>query len=810
VQDMLQQVLISLDPQTVLLVSGILAVVTVVALAGWGRHYRHLRAAREDISHLQAVASKGREILAAAPDGLFLWDHVLGGITVSRRLSVLLNLEAGLYARYDDIRERFDGDSLKALERGCSALRGNGTPFDLLLRSGDRTIQAIGQRAETSAGQAVADLVWMRDITEIVVAGQSEMIAASSVEDTRIDDRHLTALLDAMQIPVWLRDAKLERVFSNVVAAHRTEPPAALAVRAQQTGVAAFERQLTDVDGVATLMEVVEIPLDAVGGGFLGYAIPVTGGALAVDVPVLSPQSIEPVFDELPTAVALFASDTRLEYVNAAYCRLWGLDQRWLQSRPDMNELLEKLRQNRSLPEVENFRDFKKQEIARFQSLNEPASTMMHLPDGRSIRHRIVPCGDGGLAHLFEDWSEHLDLRRSNKELGAVQVETLENLQEGVAVFGSDGRLKLFNPVYCRLWTLPEADLLDRPHLTEVLEKSRRLFPLPEDQVDWADDDWDRHKSGVAARMLSRTRSAGQVHMRNGNVVEYANIPLPDGAVLLSYIDITDSARVEQALRDQGQALEDANRMKSEFIADVAREIRTPLNTVIGFADMLDQEYFGQLNPRQGEYARGISGTSRNLMNVVAEILDLAAMDAGQMNLDLQGVEVHGLLVSALQLVKDRARRKNIKLAFECPPDIGWVVGDSERLRQVVYKLLSNAVSFTPAHGNISLSGVRTRSHIEVTVRDSGIGIPAADKQRIFEPFDKGSAGAPANAADTDVSDRGTGLGLTIVKRFVEHHGGQVEVRSQLGRGTTVICRLPVQHRAAAATDAVPTISPDA
>ncbi len=797
-QEQLIKYLQSVEPQILLAAAGAVALASVISIIGWWVQARRTRRARAEASHLLAVAIKGKEILAAAPDGLFLWDHVLGGITISRRLVTLLNLEAGINARFDDIRVLFEGDALKALERGCSALRGNGTSFNLVLKSEDRTLHAIGQRALSEKGDPVSDLVWMRDISELV-SGDVAIDAAEPAipSGPEYGDRHLTALLDALPIPIWLRDGKLQLAFANIAATDIAELSSDLARKSKDISAAVSERRLVDLEGLATLLDINEIPLNAMGGGTLGYAIDRTAETNAKSDSAQpstagGPQSLQDsVLDELPTAIAIFKADTRLDYFNAAYSRLWGLDPGWLKNNPHLEDVLEKLRENRSLPEVTDFKAFKEQEIARFLSLNAPHNDLLHLPDGRSIRHRIAPYGTGGIAHTYEDQSERLDLQRAFKELGAVQIETLDNLHEGVAVFGSDGRLKLFNPIYAQFWNLEAEVLENRPHIIEVLELTRPLMPPPKGSNQWRDDTWQDHKALLAARLLSRAQSEGQIQLTNDTVIEYANVPLPDGAVLLSYIDITDSARIEQALRDRAQALEDANLVKSQFIADVAREVRTPMNTVIGFADMLGQDYFGKLNPRQSEYAEGISTTSKALVDVVGDILDLAAMDAGQLEMKLDSIDIHGLLVSTLHLIENRAKRKNITLTFECPPDIGWAIADSDHLKQILYKLLTNAITYTPPHGSVTLTGRRSKTDVEIIIADTGVGIPQSDKDRIFSAFDTGSTDAPAHTSAPGDAHRGVGLGLTIAKRFIERQGGSIEIRSQLGRGTTVLCRLP-------------------
>ena len=789
----------------------VLAVVTLVSVGlallfalGWARQRAKRLQAESERDHLFAVAQKGKEILAAAPDGLFLWDHVLGGVTVSRRLAVLLGLKAGTHARYDDIRECFKGESLKALERGCSALRGNGKPFDLVLLFGDRLIQAIGQRAETEAGDVQADLVWMRDVTELTNGAKApDGVSNPEKPANRYDDRHLTALLDAMPIPVWLRDSKLNIAFANRASAGVVDNNTTLAEKARSGGSIASERRLIDRDGKAQLIEMMEIPLGAQdngevkqNSGTLGYALDRSEREEMESAFLRHRQARDAVLEGLPTAVAIFGSDMLLEFANTSYASLWNIERLWLRDSPSLADVLEKQREDRSLPEVPDFRAFKEEQLARFRALTEPVNEMLYLPDGRALRQRIQPHDGGGLVYSFEDMSERLDLQRSYKELDAVQSETLDNLHEGVAVFGSNGRLKLYNPVFANLWHLDDEVLALNPHLTEILNYTRALRPAPDNSDSWSEDDWSAHKALITTQLLSRAQSSGRLLLTNGTVVDFANVPLPDGAVLLSYVDVTDSARVETALRDRAQAMEQADVMKSEFIADVSREVRTPMNTVIGFSEMLSKEYFGSLTPRQNEYATAIADTSRNLMAVVGDVLDLASMDAGQLELAKESVDIHGLLVSAFNLIQDRAKRRNLKLEFDCLPDIGWMTGDNNRLKQVLYNLLANAATYTPPRGTITLKAERDQDDVVIQVIDTGIGIPQSDKDRIFSAFDKGSSASPANEADNPHNsdghgERGVGLGLTIAKRFVERHGGKIEVRSLVGRGTTVEIRLP-------------------
>ena len=771
------------------------AVAALVGFVVFIMQRQKLTAVETERQRLEAVALKAKEMLAATPDGLFLWDHANGGFTCSRRLAVLLNLKDGILSRYDDLRERFEGESLKTLEQCVSLLRGPGTPFDVMLISGRRRIQAIGGRAETDDGNVLADMVWMRDITSTGETGVGRRV--SSINTSGLEDRHLTALLDAMPLPVWLRDSKLSLAFINHAARNVVSADAGMAARARQQRGTVTERMHVNAGGEERLLEISETPLGILGGGdakdgdsnasatggTIGFAIDRTESEVKEDELARFSAERNPVLETLDTGIAIFDADAKLRFFNAAYATLWDLEPDWLAGDPELGEILERLREHRKLPELSDFRDYKMRLLEQFETLTQPSEELMHLPDGRAIRALVNRQGKGGLVFVFDDVSDRLDLERSFKSLIAVQKETLDNLHEGIAVFGADGRLKLFNPVFMGLWGLDEAMLTDAFHVSDFVDHSRQHLTV---EGGWDDLSWGVHKDMVVNRLMRREASTGKLELANGTVIDYANLPLPDGAMLLSYLDVTDTAQVETALRQRAEALSEADRLKNEFIANVSFEVRTPLTTVIGFADMLGQEYFGKLNRRQAEYAKGILETTNGMMAVVGDILDLASIEAGRLKLDRDTLDVHELLVSALNLIRDRARKKEIKLEFDCPPDIGWIDADAKRLKQVIFNLLTNATTFTPERGTVRLEARREDDDLILTVADTGIGIPQADRERVFQPFDQGS--------NPEADKSGAGLGLSLVRNFIALHDGAVDVKSPPGRGTTITCRLPAKR----------------
>ena len=251
---------------------------------------------------------------------------------------------------------------------------------------------------------------------------------------------------------------------------------------------------------------------------------------------------------------------------------------------------------------------------------------------------------------------------------------------------------------------------------------------------------------------------------------------------------VLDTAvRQRRELRVTSRQLDLASRHKSEFLANMSHELRTPLNAIIGFSDVLDQRLFGELNERQAEYTHDIASSGRHLLDLVNEILDLSKVEAGKMELEPSEFDLAETVRGAVGFVRERAAAHRIEVATDLPADLGTVAADERKVRQVLLNLLSNAVKFTPDGGTITVRASRTAGEVAISVRDTGIGIAPADQVKVFDEFQQvGKAG--------DRSREGTGLGLTLAKRFVELHGGRMWVESELGTGTMFTFTIPIDH----------------
>jgi signal transduction histidine kinase len=672
----------------------------------------------------------------------------------------------------DHLIEQMPSSALAALRADLQELARTGHGFFRrvsTLETASRLLEISGHRAVAAQGGPSLELVWVTDITE-------REAAASARAAAQRDLVQLREALDRVPMPVWWRDERLQLVGGNRRfgdMAGLGQLTAALAARAVENAAAVGERQTLTIGGEHRPFELVEVPLE--GGGTVGFGRDrheIEAVQAELDRLTLGHRE---VLEALGTAIAIWGPDARLLFHNTAFERLWNLESDWLALEPSLPELLDRLREMRALPEHADFRRFKADQVAQLADLVEPRDELLHLPDERTLRLRISRHPFGGLTYTYEDVTDKLALERSYNTLIDVQRETLDNLFEGIAVFGSDGRLKLWNPAYADIMELQPADLANRPHIATLIDKARALYDTGED--------WERTRFAAIERVTNYTGHSERVERRDGSVLDVNAVPLPDGNLLLSYLDVTDSIRVQRALREKNEALETAGHLKSEFIANVSYELRTPLNAIIGFAEILTAQYFGTLNERQVEYSRGILDSSQRLLSLINDILDLASIEAGQLALERAPVDIHALLAGILALSRERARRLSITLDFDCPTDIGTVVLDERRIRQALFNLVSNAIKFTPTGGEVSLSAWREPGEIVFSVTDTGIGIAPEHQARVFEKFERGE---PASR------QAGAGLGLSLVKSFIELHGGTVELESALAHGTRVCCRLPV------------------
>jgi signal transduction histidine kinase len=246
------------------------------------------------------------------------------------------------------------------------------------------------------------------------------------------------------------------------------------------------------------------------------------------------------------------------------------------------------------------------------------------------------------------------------------------------------------------------------------------------------------------------------------------------------------NARLFREIEEKSHQLEIASQHKSEFLANMSHELRTPLNAIIGFSEVLSERMFGELNEKQEEYLKDIYASGTHLLSLINDILDLSKIEAGRMELELTDFHLPQAIDNALMLVRERAGRRSIALHLNVDERLGQIWADERKIRQVFLNLLSNAIKFTPEGGRVEVAAVPKDGSVEVSVSDTGVGIAPADQEAVFEEF--------RQVGTAEKKAEGTGLGLTLCRKFIELHGGRIWVKSQVGEGSTFTFTIPVRH----------------
>ena len=774
-----------------LLAASLALAVAVVWLLAALRGWRGIHAQDEaEIQRLNSELGAARALLNSESQAILTWEH---GSETPRLMAYTLPAELGVpvqlrqLARFASWLER---ESALALETNVKAMRHSGDSFNEVLTTG------AGANIEVE-GRPSGPFVVLR-FRALREHGEERARLMARLREAEDELSAFRALSQALPMPAWLRDG--EDRLSWVNSAYASAVDAGSAQEVIEAQIELLEaRQRSQIDNTLASGKVFRERLQTIVGGerrsYDTVALPAgaSGGGVAIDVAPLESARGEldrqmaahaRTLNRVATGVAIFATDRRLSFYNEAFAALWSLPSAWLDQRPSLGEILDKLRAERLLPEQIDYRAWRARQAAAFDNTahQDLQEDWWHLPDGRAIHVAADQRPDGGVTFLYDDVTERLALESRYNALIHMQRETLDHLREGVAVFGSDGRLQLFNPAFEQVWSLDGAFLKNGPHVDEV---KAACAPRLDDAAPW-----ERTREAVTGMDEERSAFDGHVTLKDGTEVAYAGIPLPDGATMMTYADITDSKRVEQALIERNEALEASDRLKNTFISHVSYELRTPLTNIIGFSELLGEPRVGDLNERQRDYLGDIRSSSQTLLAIINDILDLATIDAGALELKKREADVRDIVRAAELGVKERIAAERITLDIDIAPDVESIVADDKRVTQILYNLLSNAIGFSGADGTITMKCRREGEMIAFSVQDTGCGIPEEFQESVFQRFESRPQGS---------QHRGAGLGLSLVKSLVELHAGHIELRSEPGSGTTVTVLLPEHGQSRAA-----------
>ena len=733
------------------------------------------------LADLSATIERSDALLSSRDARIVMWD------TNSQKPEIIGSMPVGSGAPMDRGHFLAFGRwltplSAGALDRSIGTLRTKGTFFEISCTT------ITGHQLDVQ-GRRTGTISFVRFIGLTEIQSENARLKREAIE---LNEAYslLSSLAETLPFPMWRRNLSgavswSNKAFQNLVLkdVKKLLPTSSGGSLPELFGTQArelmerkrlndgrFEDQVaTVVDGERKVFDVIDV---ATSSGSAGFARDVSDMDALREEFDRTLRSQSDTLNQLTTAVAIFDTSQKLRSFNSAFQKLWDLDIPFLEGIPTHGLLLDRLRTDGKLPEQPDWKRWREQILGAYRA-PEAIEDWWHLPDGRTLRVLANPQPKGGAIWVFENMTEKFDLESRYNTLMKVQGETLDSLAEGVAVFGSDGKVRLSNPAFASLWSLPKELSSEGVHISAIRAACKDSAPNKE---------WDIFVGSATGFDDARDGRTGQIELNSGLVLAFTQVPLPKGQTMLTFVDITDTVHVARALKDKNEALKRADALKNDFIKHVSYELRSPLTNIIGFTELLQLPSTGVLSERQGDYLDHIATSSTVLLTTVNDILDLASVDAGIMELAISEMDVNAVVTDVTRIFASRFAENNIKLKITNSIEVTSFKADAERVRQILGNLLSNAANYAPDGSTVTLAANRDGNDVLISVHDDGPGMKKDVLDSAFERFV-----AHANGGRRG----GTGLGLSIVKGLVELHRGTVAINSKPGEGTTVVCRFP-------------------
>ena len=611
---------------------------------------------------LQTSLKRMQHLLDAAP-AIPLLVRVDGRIEAPERLARWFGLESipkYLSELAGKDAEGLSAEQVEELSEMVRRTQKSAAPFQLTVTppGSRRSLSLQGTLADAQVSPGGAAIVWVFDFTN----SEEELVRLrESAERAQGDFFALIGLIEAAPIPMWFRDAEMQlrlvnqtyidavgaaslaQVVENQIELLEPEGGKSPAEIARECFTSKSESQRIDavtINGERRSVRVTELPLGE--EGIAGYAIDIEEQQQLDREFRAFREAQRAMLDQLSVGVAQFNSEEKLTFANRPYRRLFGLSPGSVEARIPFERFLSDAHEHGSTPEVRDFPEWRAEHRAWFDS-PKMVEENWPLPGGTHLRIVAQPMPDGGMVMIAEDRTEQLALSATRDTLLRTRTATLDSLFEALAIFAPDGSVQLWNRSFAGTWGL-DAEFLDtHPSaeglLTAIGQNLRN--PAEAEQIG----------AVVRAATLDRKEKRGQVALRDGRTLRFAGVPLPDGNGLLTVLDITDSQKAEQALRERAVALEEADAVKARFLANMSYEFRTPLTSIGGFAELLQNGAAGELSESASEYVNAILSSVERLTDQVENVLDLSQSQAGLLPIDKQEIDLLQFLTG---LVRER------------------------------------------------------------------------------------------------------------------------------------------------------------
>ncbi|MXO73714.1 histidine kinase [Altererythrobacter aerius] len=680
-------------------------------------------------------------------------------------------------------------EQLAQLAALVSRTQKTAAPFRMAITpaGSQRSLAVRGTLADPQVAPGGAALLWIFDFSE----SENELAnLRAEASRARADFAALVGLIEAAPMPMWFRgtDARLKLVNRAYVAAVGAESAdAAVAAQAElieavdglsaaQIAAQASQRKApierivaATIGGQRRSLRVSDLPLGD--DGVAGYAIDIEEMEELSRVFRAWRDAQRDMLDQLPVGVAQFGADRRLSSANQPFRRAFAMRPGASQGL-EFERFLREAREAGRTPEVRDFPAWRAERLEWFLA-DEPVEENWPLSDGTHLRIVAQPMPDGGLVLIAEDRTESLALSATRDTLLRTRTATFDSLFEALAVFAPDGHMQLWNRRFAGAWGLDDEALGGHPSADELVRQIAPLLDRPQQAKGIGEI--------VRGATLDRKQTAGRVSLADGRTLEIAGVPLPDGNGLLTVLDITASQLAEDALRERNQALEAADEVKTRFLANMSYELRVPLTSIGGFAELLKAGVAGELSEQAREYVAAILESVQKLTDQVENVLDLSQSEAGLLPLSRTRFDVMPFVTRVVRERETAIVSGGLSLDLRGSKALK-VDADERQLGRAIGQLLDNAIAATPRGGKILVDLSRKADGLRIVVSDNGKGMTAAELRRALEGLRTGPDGKP---------ERRQGLGIPLARQLVEAHGGTLEIVSRPHEGTFATITLP-------------------
>lgn len=784
----------TLTPTALVLLGLLLAAWTMAAL--WVVASARLRQRKAD--GMQRQSRRLARLVDESP-AVPLLVRADGRIEAPQRLANWLGLDAVPQFLTELDGERIDGGEgglttaqINELTEAVRRCQRTAAPFRMVAtpRGSTRSLALRGHLADPQISPGGAALVWVFDFSD----SESELVQLrDEAARARDDFVALVGLIEAAPMPMWFRgpDGELRLVnqaYVEAVAGQDARQVAADGIElvesvdgltAKQIALQAAVKQLpiermvsATIDGQRRALRVSDLPLGD--EGVAGYAVDVEEMEELSRTLRAFRDAQRNMLDQLSAGVAQFDAKRQMTFANRPFQRIFALNAAAMLDLPQFDRMLDMARDAGRVPEARDFPAWRRERAGWFMA-STPQEEAWMLADGTHLRIVAQPLPDGGLMLIAEDRTEQLQLAAARDTLLRTRTATFDSLFESLAIFAPDGRMQLWNRRFAADWGLDDAFLDTHPRIESLLEQIARQLAKPV-KVKGVGD-------AIRAATLDRRQTGGRAVLADGRTLEFAGVPLPDGNGLLTVLDITDPQKAEEALKQRNAALEEADAMKTRFLANMSYEFRTPLTSIGGFAELLDAGLGGELSESGKEYVGAILQSVDRLGEQIESVLDLSQSEAGMLPLAHDEID---LVPFVTKLVEDRAARikaAELTLDMRADKNAGRLEGDRRRLGRALGHLIDNAIAATPEGGRILIELGVHKGKARLVISDNGAGMDAATLARALE-------GIKVSADGKSVEWR-QGLGLPLARQLIEAHGGTLELISEPGQGTAAIVDLP-------------------